>query len=111
MFIDDFILICKEIGVSEIKETGNEYDEGFRVVLKNGKSVYVTFHQQYGDAWLDFETDKEFENRWANCKILSAEETEEFNLRTLEAIKKKYSSPNFEFFLNNFLQSSVTETK
>jgi len=61
---DDFLDKCKSIGVLDIKPTENGHDDGFKVVFKDGSGVYILFRQEYGDAWMEYETEEHFIERW-----------------------------------------------
>ena len=97
---DEFLKLCSTIGVSAIQPP-NHKEEGFRVVFKNGYVVYVLFKQEYGESWMDYETEEKYNDRWNNIKTLSDEEYEQYNEKILETMKNKYSSENFSTLIKH----------
>lgn len=107
----DFLDKCKSVGVEAIEPIENDHDNGFKVVLKDGSCVYVIFREEYGDAWMEYETGEHFEERWRNTKILTDEESEEFFKKTLDSIKQKYSDPYFKLFMEALMpEKNITPT-
>lgn len=105
---EDFLNKCKTIGVDSIGPLENELDEeGFIVILKDHTSVYIIFRNEYGDSWLEYESNVHYNDRWKNIKILTPEETKEFYKRILETLKEKYSTPNFEWWLSSYAEDKT----
>lgn len=104
---DEFLGKCKTIGVDSITDIGNDSDEGFKVNFLNGTTVYVLFRDEYGDAWMEYETEEHFVERWKNTHIMTPEESMEFNKRMMQSMKDKYSEPNFSIFMENFANLGV----
>lgn len=100
MFNECFLNQCKSVGVESICELPNNSEEGVRVNMKDGSYWCIIFHQQYGEAWIDYEEGSHYEERWKNIKILTPEESAEYNKRVLQTMIDKYSEPNFSIFLS-----------
>ncbi len=99
---EDFLNECSEKGVSEIVSVGNPYDDGVKVIFSDKTEAYILFRNEYGDAWMEYETGAHFKERWKNIKILTEEEAREYSKRALMAMKDKYSDENFKM-LNEWL--------
>lgn len=99
---DCFLEKCGLIGVDSIVKIDNDYDEGFKVVFKDKSAIYVLFRDEYGDSWMEYETEEHFIERWKNTHILTDEELLEYNKKTLKSLKDKYSNKNFGMFMDLF---------
>ncbi len=98
---DDFLEKCRLIGVDSIEPIDNDYDDGFKVVFKDKSAAYIIHRNEYGDNWMEYETDEHFIERWKNTKILTPYEAHEFNRKAVETIKEKYSEPNFSLLMEH----------